>query len=239
MAMDKLDLDYIFNPGSIAVVGVSSDLTKFNAGRAYMQGLVNFGYKGKVYPVSPSGGEISGLTIYRNVKDIPNKVDYVIAVIPAKYAPKLVVDCAAKGVKAIHFYTAGFSEIEDQEGKKLESETLRTARRNNIRLIGPNCMGIYCPDTSLTFSSEQELPKQGGPLGFFSQSGQNSVQCIQEGASRGVYFSKAISYGNASDLNESDFLEYFTYDSGTEIIVAYLEGVKDSPRFRRVLKKAM
>lgn len=122
-----LKLDYLFNPGSIAVVGVSSDMTKFSSGRSYMQGLVNFGYQGKVYPVSPSGGEIFGSTIYHSIKHIPDRVDYVISGIPAKHTPKLVMDCAAKGVKAIQFFTAGFSEIEDEGGKKLESEILMTA----------------------------------------------------------------------------------------------------------------
>jgi acyl-CoA synthetase (NDP forming) len=241
MHLENLTLDYLFKPQSIAVVGVSNDLTRLSSGRAYLQGLIAFGYKGKVYPVSPTGGEVLGSRIYPSVQHIPGKVDYVISVIPAQYTPQLVMDCAAKGVRAIQFFTAGFSEIEDREGQKLEAQILRLARENGMRIIGPNCMGIYCPSTGLTFalqSRKQGLPKKCGPLGFFSQSGVNSGHCIKEGAARGVYFSKVVSYGNALDLNESDFLEYFTHDPQTRIIAAYLEGVKDGPRFRKALKQA-
>jgi acyl-CoA synthetase (NDP forming) len=237
----KLPLEYLFNPKSIAIAGVSDDLTKHSPGRSFLESLIDFGYQGKIYPVSPSGSEVMGLTIYPSVQHIPGRVDYVISAIPAPHTPQLVRDCAAKGVKAIQFFTAGFSEIENKAGGKLEAEILSLARENGMRIIGPNCMGIYCPGTGLTFAlhvNEQGLPRQSGPLGFFSQSGGNSAYCIKEAAARGVYFSKVISYGNASDLNESDFLEYLTHDPETGIIAAYLEGVKDGPRFRKVLKAA-
>ena len=160
--MKRQNLDYIFNPGSIAIAGVSHDLTKHSPGRSFMESLINFGFKGKVYPVSPTGDEVLGSKIYPSVKDIPGGVDYVISAIPAQYTPQLLADCAAKGVKVIHFFTAGFSEIEDARGEKLQSEIVRTARLNGIRIIGPNCMGTYCPRTGLTFgveTSEQGLPK--------------------------------------------------------------------------------
>jgi len=207
-----------------------------------MQSLIDAGFKGGIYPVNPKDGEAFGARIYTSVLDIPDTVDYVISTVSAQCAPQLVADCAAKGVKAIHFFAAGFSEIEDEEGKQLESEIIRLARQSGIRVIGPNCMGLYCPATGLSFAvnlpEQSSFPKQSGTVGLLSQSGANSTYCIREASARGVYFSKAISYGNASDLNEADFMEYLTYDPATKIITAYVEGVKDGPRFARALKVA-
>ncbi len=234
--MGYLSLDYLFHPRSVAIIGVSRDSTQYSPGRAFMQSLLGSGFKGKVYPVNPSGGEAFGLKIYPSVKDIPDRVDYVIAAIPARYTPQLVADCATKGVRAIHFFTSGFSEIEGDEGKRLESDMLTVARQSGIRILGPNWMGFYCPETGLTFAFN--FPKQTGPLGIIAQSGGNSIYCVNEAATRSIYFSKVISYGNASDLNESDFLEYLTYDPETKIIAAYIEGVRDGSRFVRVLERA-
>jgi len=240
--MNDLTLDYLFHPQSIAIAGVSSDPTKWNPGRGYMYALVGSGFRGKIYPVNPSGGEIDGTKMYASIKDIPDSVDYVISAIPAQYTPRLIADCAAKGVKAIHFFTSGFSEIEDEEGEHLESEILKVVRQSGIRVIGPNCMGLYCPRTGLSFALEfprqSGFPKQSGPVGLFAQSGGNSIYCIREASARGVYFSKVVSYGNAVDLNECDFLEYLAGDSETEVIAAYIEGVRDGSRFARVLKEA-
>jgi acyl-CoA synthetase (NDP forming) len=242
LMMDELHLDFLFNPRSVAVTGVSVDPTKLNPGCGYVKSLIDSGFKGKIYPISPSGGEVYGLKIYPSIKNIPDKVDYVIGAMPAKYASQLVSDCADKGVRAIQFFSSGFSEIEDKEGARLESEIVERARKNNLRILGPNCMGIYAPGTGLSFvpdyPDQRAFPKQSGPLGFISQSGGNSVYCIREAAARQVYFSKAISYGNASDLNETDFLGYFTDDPDTRVIAVYIEGVKDGAGFTRALKRA-
>ena len=234
--MDNSTLDYLFHPRSIAIAGVSPDQTKFNVGLRYMQSLFNSGFKGEVYPVGPGGGEISGSRIYRSIRDIPDSVDYTISAIPARYTPHLVADCATKGVKAIHFFTAGFGEIEDERGGQLESAMLEIARQSGIRIIGPNCMGLYCPRTGLSFGLD--LPRRSGPVGLFAQSGVNSVICIREATARGVYFSKVVSYGNAGDLNESDFLKYFAGDLETKVITAYIEGVREGSRFATALREA-
>ncbi len=240
--MNHLTMDYLFHPKSIAIAGVSIDPNKWNPGRGYMYALVGSGFRGKIYAVNPSGGEIDGTKIYVSIKDIPDSVDYVISAIPAQHTPQLIADCATKGVKAIHFFTSGFSEIEDEEGEHLESEILKVVRHSGIRVIGPNCMGLYCPRTGLSFALElpkqSGFPKQSGQVGLFAQSGGNSIYCIREASARGVYFSKVVSYGNAVDLNEADFLEYLAGDSETEVIAAYIEGVKDGVRFARVLKEA-
>ena len=198
--------------------------------------LINAGFKGKIYPVNPNGGEVSGLKIYPGFKDIPGKVDYVLSSIPAKHSLQLVEDCAGKGTRAIHFFTSGFGELDEDEGRELEAKLVEAATKNGIRLIGPNCMGIYCPAAGLSFG--RDFPKKSGPLSLIAQSGGNTVRCIWEATTRDIYFSKVISYGNAADLDETDLLEYLATDPETKIIAAYIEGVKDGMRFAKALKKA-
>lgn len=233
---DRLSLEYLFHPSSIAVVGVSSDLTRFRAGRLFTESLVDAGFEGKLYPVGREGGKISGLEIYHSLRDIPDTVDYVISAIPAQHVPQLIVDCASKGVRAIHLFSAGFGEIDNKEGAQRQIQTAALAQQMGIRIIGPNCMGLYCPKTRIVF--HPDFPKESGRIGFLSQSGGNAIYAVREGATKGIYFSKVISYGNASDLNECDFLEYLTYDPDTKIISAYIEGINDGTRFIKALKEA-
>ncbi len=233
---ERLNLEYLFHPGSIAVVGVSRDVTRFRAGRLFIEAVVDAGFDGKIYPVGREGGKILGLEIYRSLKDIPNAVDYVISAIPAQHVPQLIADCAGKGVKAIHLFTAGFREIDTKEGQQRQSQIAALAQQMGIRIIGPNCMGLYCPKTRIAF--HPDFPKESGTIGFLSQSGGNAIYAVREGAAKGIYFSKVISYGNASDLNECDFLEYLTSDPDTKIITAYIEGISDGARFFKALKEA-
>ena len=236
-------INNLFSPGSIALVGVSADTSKPSAAQWFLKSLINFGYKGRVYGVHPAGGEIYGLPVYTSVKEIPGPLDYVVSAIPARFTPGLMEDCAAKGVKVVHLFTSGYSEIEDEAGKNLEAEVLNIARKAGIRIIGPNCMGFYCPSAGVTFAGEypeqEGFPRKAGWLGLISQSGGNCIFCIRDASSRGVFFSKAISFGNAVDINESDLLEYMTDDPETKIIAMYLEGLADAPRFTKALKKAM
>ena len=233
---DKPALDYLFHPNSVAVAGVSDDMTKLSGGRIFTETLITAGYKGKLYPLGPAGGEVFGLKIYPSIKDIPDSVDYVISAIPAQYAPQLLLDCATKGVKAVHMFTAGFSEIADEEGKQLESQIAAIAHQKGIRIIGPNCMGLYCPKTGLSYCSD--FPRESGSVGYIAQSGGHGLYGVVEATTRGIRFSKAISYGNACDLNESDFLEYLTEDAETRIIAAYIEGITEGHRFLEVLTQA-
>jgi len=233
---DRLSLEYLFHPDSIAVVGVSSHATRFQAGRLFTEALIDAGFDGKLYPVGREGGKIFGLEIYRSLGEVLDTVDYVISAIPAQHIPQLIVDCASKGVKAIHLFTAGFSEIDNKEGAQRQIETAALAQQIGIRIIGPNCMGLYCPKTRIAF--HPDFPKENGNIGFLSQSGGNAIHAVREGATKGIYFSKVISYGNAADLNECHFLEYLTYDPDTKIIAAYIEGINDGTRFVKALKEA-
>ncbi|MCJ7832929.1 MAG: CoA-binding protein, partial [Deltaproteobacteria bacterium] len=127
--MGVLDLDFLFHPQSIAIAGVKDVNVQFNTGLMFLKALTTFGYQGRIYPLNPGGGEVMGLKIYKTVKDISDQVDYLISAVPSRNTPQLVADAAVKGVKAIHFFTSGFGEIENVEGKKLQEEILEIARR--------------------------------------------------------------------------------------------------------------
>ena len=228
------NLEYIFHPRSIAVVGASAEPSK--QGHLYLELLRDFGFAGKVYAVNPKLKEVVGFTSYPSLKDIPEPVDYVICCIPAPSTPQLISECVAKAVKVVHLFTGRFGETGDEEGARLEGEIVRIAENGGVRLIGPNCMGIYYPKVGLAFKFNS--PKESGDVGFLSQSGNHAAALCYRGSLRGLRFSKVISYGNACDLNESDFLEYFAHDPETRVIAAYVEGVKDGPRFVRALREA-
>jgi acyl-CoA synthetase (NDP forming) len=227
----KID-DSFFQHSSVAIAGASSE---YNIGHAFVQCMQDSGFQGRVYPLNPAGGEIRGLKVYRRMADIPGKVDYVISCIPARFTPQLVKDSAAKGAKIVSFFTAGYSETSRSEGRDLEDELLRVARATGIRLLGPNCLGLYCPRIGLSFAAD--FPRETGNVGFIGQSGGNAIYLIRAAGQRGVRFSKAISYGNACDVDECDLLEYFITDDETKVVAAYIEGVKDGRRFQRVLQR--
>ncbi|MBW2180708.1 MAG: CoA-binding protein [Deltaproteobacteria bacterium] len=232
--MAKHELEDIFNPRSIAVVGASEK--RGMSGRQFFEGLIEYGYQGDVYPVNPNHSEILGRKAYADITDIPGTVDYVISSIPAPYVLDLVECCSQKGVKAIHFFTARFSETGRPEAAQLERELLKTTRQKGIRIIGPNCMGMYHPSKGISFSDA--LPKESGSAGLISQSGQIAEELSRYAALRGVYFNKAVSYGNALDFNECDFLDYFAQDPDISIILMYIEGIKDGDKFFKKLQRA-
>jgi acyl-CoA synthetase (NDP forming) len=201
-----------------------------------VRSLQEFGYKGRIYPVNPKGGEILGLPAFASLRDISGGVDYVISCIPNAHILDLVGDCALAGVKALQLFTGRFSETGRADDAALEHRLHRTAREVGVRLIGPNCMGLLYPELGISFRTD--MSRKSGPIGFLSQSGNLLFELTHFGESRGLRFSKAISYGNALDLNECDFLEYFAEDAETRVIGAYIEGVRDGQAFLRALKRA-
>jgi acyl-CoA synthetase (NDP forming) len=147
-------------------------------------------------------------------------------------------DCLAKGIQAAIVLSAGFSEAGD-EGKKLQKE-MNAVIAKGIHVIGPNCFGIYCPSGGITIKPGDNFPKESGPVALITQSGLFTEMIVLQSRGMGIRFSKVISYGNASDLNEADFLELLADDPDTKVIACYLEGIKEGRRFfetvRRVVK---
>ena len=227
-------LEFLFHPSSIALVGITTAETGHWT-HTFLDSLIEFEFDRPMYLVNPKGGEIKGHKVHRSLSDIPGTVDYVIGLVNAHIAPQLVEECAQKGVRAVHFCTSGFSETGDEQRVKLESELAEVARRRGIRIIGPNCMGIYCPESRVSFSPA--FPRDKGHVGIISQSGGNSIYMVRQAALRGVRFSKVVSYGNACDIDENELLEYFAQDTDTTILALYIEGIKDGQRFRKVLEE--
>jgi acetyltransferase len=224
-------LDTAFNAESIAVVGASPSPSVAD----YVRYLLEYGYPGKIYPVNPHYEEIRGIRAYPSVKDVPGKIDYVICCIPAQRIPELLAECAGKEVKIMHLFTARMSETSSKEAIELEEKIARLAKELGIRFIGPNCMGIYYPRRSIAFGFD--FPPESGELGLITQSGGLATVFTRIAAQRGLRFSKVVSYGNASDINEADLLEYLQQDEQTRVIAAYIEGVRDGKRFYEVLKR--
>jgi len=221
-------LGRLFSPSSVAVVGAS--LNPVSGGYQFTRFLIDHGFQGRLYPVNPTLSEIFGLKVYPRLTEIPeSSVDYVISCVPAEGVLSLLDDCGKKSVKLVHLFTARLKETGREKETKLQNEILEKARQLGIRILGPNCMGIYYPKLGLSFN--YELPIESGPIGGFFQSGGGAGEFVRYAALRGVRFSKVISYGNASDIDEVELLNYFASDSETKVITSYIEGVKDGRKF--------
>jgi acyl-CoA synthetase (NDP forming) len=228
-------IERFFYPKSIAVIGVSSNEKAFTT--LYLYALMKFGYKGKIYPVNPRGGTIYGLQMFPSIREIPDSVDLAIVGVPGKAVPSTLEDCLAKGIQAAIVLSAGFSEAGD-EGKKLQKE-MNIVIAKGIHVIGPNCFGIYCPSGGITVKPGDNFPKESGPVALITQSGLFTEMIVLQSRGMGIRFSKVISYGNASDLNEADFLELLADDPDTKVITCYIEGVKDGRRFLEAVRRAV
>jgi acetyltransferase len=230
------DLDFVFHPRSIAIAGVSARENGGFGGGGFVASLQEIGFPGPIYLVHPTAPAIRGLKCYPSLDAIPDDVDYVISSVPARIVPDLLEQCIAKGVRVLHLFTAGFTETGDAERAKMEQAVIARARSAGIRLIGPNCMGLYVPSARLAMMNGQ-IPEPG-PVGMVSQSGMNAGEFVRYGIPRGVRCSKVISFGNGADLKAADFFDYLADDPETEIIVAYLEGIQDGPRLAQAIRKA-
>jgi len=229
----KAKLERIFYPKGLALVGASGTPGKF--GWVFTEGLVRMGYE-PLYPVNPRESEILGLKAYPTILAIPGPVDLAIILLPAPAVPQAIEECVVKGVAGAVIFSAGFGE-RGAEGKRLQEEIMRIARRGGLRLIGPNCLGLYCPASKvLSFPKVliEKVVAPSGPVGAVSQSGSFLDNLTITGAAKGLGFSKLVSSGNECDLTAVDFLEYLGEDSDTKIILSYLEGVRDGARFLRV-----
>jgi acyl-CoA synthetase (NDP forming) len=232
----SIELERLFYPKNIAVIGATPKRNWFwSNGNAWIAGSFKMGFQGPIYPVHPNAKNILGLKSYTSILDIPDEIDLAIFTVPLSAVAQVMDDCVKKGVKFVHLLTAGFSETGKQEYSDIEKKLIEKARGGGIRVIGPNCMGIYCPEGGLAWTNE--FPAEPGTIGFFSQSGQLAYQFIHTGGRQRLRYSKVVSFGNASDLQAHEFLNYLAEDDKTEIIGAYLEGIKDGRSFFEAAKR--
>ncbi len=234
MTEDRVrQFERIFYPCSIAVAGVSKDSSKI--GSLWAKALMESGFGGPVYPVNPGGGQFLGAKIYPNVRAIPGPVDLVISCIPRDFVLELLDDCAAKRVSGVHFYTAGFRETGEAAWVQVEEEMARRAKKGGFRIIGPNCIGVCCPEHKVPYGASSLVGKPGS-VGFISQSGGHAGKLMVVGLTRGLDFSKVASIGNCCDLGSADFLEYMAADPRTSHVGLYLEGPRDTRRLLGVMR---
>lgn len=241
MPDQDLDLDLLFRPRSVAIVGVPS--TQEGLPFPFFRGLLEMGFidgadgpPGRLYPVNPKLDQYQGFPCYPDLRAIPGPVDYVICAIPAAAVPDLLEQCIEKGVRLLHLFTSGFTETGDAARAELERRIIVRARAGGVRIIGPNCVGFYRPAARVAWSSG--FPTEPGHVGVLSQSGGHAAQLVREGGLRGLRFSTVVSYGNASDLNETDLLRYLAADPDTAVIGCYIEGPRGGRDFFPALREA-
>ena len=226
--------DALFKPRSVAIIGASSNMAKW--GFNFTLHLVHGGYKGKCYPINPSGGEVLGLKVYPNIMDVPDEIDLAFILIPPKAAIEAIRECGRKGVPACVVVTAGFGEL-GEEGERLQQELREAAEEAGTAVVGPNCAGITSTMPLSLYCTMQPNFPPPGHIAIFSQSGQigGSIQRVCEKHDIGV--SRFVSTGNESVLESADYLEYFAEDEQTKVVVGYIEGVGEGRRFFEAAKR--
>ncbi len=221
------NLDKIFHPESIAVVGASDE--KDSVGHILMENLTKAGYSGKVYPVNNHKPEILGLEAYESVGQIPETVDLAIIATPAKTVIEVVEECGEAKIPGLIIISAGFKEA-GEEGKALEDKIIELNKKYNMRIIGPNCLGIIRPDINLNATFLKKLVKPGN-IAFISQSGALGSAILDWAAHENIGFSNFVSVGSMIDVDFGDLIDYFGTDPKTTSILMYIEGITDAREF--------
>jgi acetyltransferase len=228
-------LDAIFRPRAVAVVGASR--REQSIGNEILKNLIGFGYTGPVYPVNPSAPVVHSIRSYPSVLDCPDPLDLAVLVVPRDAILPVVRECAKKGVRGLVTITAGFREV-DEEGADLEAELKSLLKKHDIRMIGPNCMGVINSDPKVrlnaTFASQ--MPERGG-VGFISQSGALGEAILADAAQTGLGVAMFASMGNKTDVTADDLLEYWEHDDDIGTILMYLESFGNPSRFIPVARR--
>ena len=230
MEVCNLSLRNFFCPDSVAVIGAAREEEK--VGHNILDNIINSGYKGKLFPVNPKADEIHGIKCYPSVLNVPGDIDLAIIVIPAQFVLQVLEECSKKNTKWSIIISAGFKET-GIEGAKRERQLIEKAKDYGIRILGPNCLGIIdteCP-INATFSSN--MPPRG-KIGFISQSGALGTSILDWAKTNKIGFSKFVSLGNKADISENDLFDDWENEKDTEVITAYLEGVKYGREFIRI-----
>jgi len=226
-------LKNFFEPKSVAVLGASA--TPGKVGYDVLKNLIQSGYKGKIYPINPKSPGIQGLKAYPNLSAIDANIDLLIYIIPPQFILSTLDECKKKNIDSIIAISAGFKET-GSEGARIEREMLKKAKELNIRILGPNCLGLISTSSRLNATFAPGMTSEGN-IAFFSQSGALCIAILDWALGEGIGFSKFISLGNKSDLNEIDFMRYLADDESTKVILGYLEGIDDGRTFMEVAKE--
>ncbi|MDD5778537.1 MAG: acetate--CoA ligase family protein [Candidatus Thermoplasmatota archaeon] len=229
--MTQTDLQYLFDPRHVAIVGASH--TEGKIGYIILNNIIESGYRGRIYPVNPRGGEILGHRVYADIGDVEGEVDLALVVVPASIAVQAVEACARKGVKFAVVITSGFSEIGNIDA---EREMVETARKHGMRILGPNVFGLYSAAASInaTFGPGNIRP---GNIAVISQSGALGIAMIGKTAEENMGLSTIVSIGNKADITEAELLQHLFTDDITDVIFLYIEGLENGREFMDLVKQ--
>lgn len=228
-----MSLRNFFCPGSVAVIGASREEEK--VGHIILDNIINSGYKGKLFPVNPKADEIHGIKCYPSVLNVPGDIDLAIIVIPAQFVLQVLEECSKKNTKWSIIISAGFKET-GIEGAKRERQLIEKAKDYGIRILGPNCLGIIDTKCPINATFLPNMPPMG-KIGFISQSGALGTAILDWAKTNKIGFSKFVSLGNKADISENDLFDDWENEKDTEVITAYLEGVKYGREFIRISSK--
>jgi acetyltransferase len=220
-------LGRFFLPKSVAVIGASEKQS--SVGRTILWNLVSNPFGGTVYPVNPKRANVLGIRAYPSVSDVPDNLDLVVVTTPASTVPAIIADCAAAGVKDAIIISAGFKEM-GAEGAALENEILTHARRGQMRIIGPNCLGVMNPVTGMNATFARGIARPGH-IAFISQSGALLSAILDWSLREQVGFSAIISVGSMLDVSWGDLIDHFGDDPNTQAILIYMESIGDARSF--------
>lgn len=231
-APGSLDLGAFFEPRGVALVGARRS-PGFGYGTPIV--LKKQGWENRLYLVNPKGGELHGMKVYQSLADVPDPVDLAVIIVPAPAVPDVMEQAGRRGIRHAIVESAGFAEV-GPEGKALQDRALEAARRNGIRVIGPNCVGVV--NTSNKFSTVEVIDEAmvPGPVAVIAQSGVFGTVLLDMLHHYGLTISKAVTLGNRMDVTESDVLDYFREDPETRVVMMYLEGAADGRRLRESLE---
>lgn len=232
------ELEALFNPSSVAIIGASPDEKKI--GGRPLSYLQRYGFKGEIYPINPKYESINQLKAYATIQEVPNAVDVAIIAVPQRAVIEQLTNCGKQGVKAAIIFSAGFGEL-GEEGQQLQQKLKEIALTYNMRLLGPNCLGMFNVQQGFygTFSTiiEEEKPYESS-IGFVSQSGAFGSHVFTLARQRNIGFSYFVATGNEADIDVADCIEYLALDDKTSVIACYIEGVQNGEKLLRAFELA-
>jgi acetyltransferase len=225
-------LDAIFAPRSIAVIGASPDARKL--GHTVFKNIVQNQFPGALYPIHPTAQEVLGYKAFASVSALPETPDLAVVVVPPQAVLGVAEECGSRGVKGLIVITAGFKEV-GGEGRKLEDQLLAIVRQHQMRMVGPNCLGVIDNVTHMNASFAALMPLEGS-IAFMSQSGAICTAILDWSVAEGIGFSRFVSLGNKADVDEVALLQAWNDDPQSRVILAYLEGISNGPAFMEVAR---
>ncbi|MDZ7839304.1 MAG: bifunctional acetate--CoA ligase family protein/GNAT family N-acetyltransferase [Gammaproteobacteria bacterium] len=229
------NLDYLFKPSSVALIGASTQ--SGSVGAVLAHNLISADFGGPIMPVNPKYKAVHGVTTYPDIDSLPTTPDLGIIATPADTVPDIITQLGRRGTRAAVVISAGFSESGDEDGRALQQEMLDAARPHTLRIIGPNCLGIILPGTGLN-ASFSHLAPETGHLAFVTQSGAIVTSIVDWARNHGIGFSHLISLGNMSDVDFGDTLDYLANDSRASAILLYIESISSARKFMSAARAA-